>query len=83
MNAPVLVAYDSNFREPVATLRSIADCIEAGECGDVTQVAVVVLGDTCKVFGAGPGCEGDSIALLLQAGAYRLIKQVAEHGREA
>ena len=83
MTAPVLVAYERNFRDPVSTLRLLADDIEAGKYGDVSQVAAVVLGDTCEVFGAGPGCEGDSIALLLQAGAHRMIAQVANHGRDA
>lgn len=75
------VIYETNFRDVPATLRAIADQIEAGDFGAVSQCAVVALGDTCEVFGLGPGCEGDSIALLLQAGAMRMIEQVANHGR--
>lgn len=81
--AEVHTLYPTNFRDPAATLRVIADEIEAGKHGGVTQVAVVLLGEKCEVFGAWSGCEGDSIALLLQAGAQRMISAVANHGRDA
>lgn len=81
--AEVTTLYESNFRAPAATLRVIADEIEAGKHGEVTQVAIVLLGDTCEVFGAGPDADGSTIATLLQAGAHRMIVAVAEHGRGA
>ena len=80
--AEVHTLYESNFRAPAATLRVIADEIEAGKHGDVTQLAVVLMGDTCEVFGAGPDADGATIALLLQAGAHRMIVAVANQGRE-
>ena len=78
----VVTLHETNFRDPVATLRKIADGIEAGEYGGVGSVAVVVLGDACEVFGAGEDSEAPAIALLLHAGFMRLSGAVAEHGRE-
>lgn len=75
------VIYASNFREVVPTLRKIADSIEAGEFGEVNEMALVIMGDKLEVFGAGPTCDGASIALLLQAGAHRMIREVVDHGR--
>ena len=80
--AEVTAIYETNFRQPAATLRVIADEIEAGKHGEVTQVAIVLLGDTCEVFGAGPDADGSTIATLLQAGASRMINAVAQHGRD-
>lgn len=79
--AEVVTAYETNFRDVPATLRVIADEIEAGKHGDVGQCAVVLLGETCEVFGAGFDCDGSSIAVLLQAGAMRMVREVADHGR--
>lgn len=81
--AEVHTLYPTNFRDPAAKLRAIADDIEAGKHGEVTQIAVVLLGETCEVFGAGPDADGSTIATLLQAGAQRMISAVANHGRDA
>jgi hypothetical protein len=81
--AEVHTLYPTNFRDPAATLRAIADDIEAGKFGEITQVAMVMLGDTCEVFHAGPDADGATIATLLQAGAHRMISAVANHGRDA
>jgi hypothetical protein len=78
----LLVLRDSNFRQVAPTLRKIADMIEAGEYGDVSEAALVLLGDKCEVFGMGRDAEGDTIVLLLQAGAHRMIREVANYGRE-
>ena len=72
--------YDSNYRDPVATLRSIASDIEAGKYGDVGSVGVVLLGDTMEVFGMGKDSEAPSVGLLLHAGFLRLSKAIEEHG---
>jgi hypothetical protein len=79
--APVVTLYESNFRDPAATLRHIADNIEAGVYGEIGSLGVVLLGDTCEVFGAGPDSDPSSTALLLQAGAHRMIGGIASHGR--
>ena len=78
----VVTLRDSNYRDPVATLRSIADKIEAGAYGAVGCVAVALLGDTMEVFGAGPDSDGSSVAVLLHAGFLRLSDAVERHGRE-
>jgi hypothetical protein len=77
----VVSLYETNFRDPAATLRTIADEIEAGKYGAVGSVGVVVMGSTCEVFGAGEDSEPCSVALLLQAGAHRMIQAMADHGR--
>lgn len=82
MSAQVVTLHESNFRDPVATLRNVADDIEAGIFGDVGSVAVVVLGDTMEVFGMGQDSEAPSIALLLHAGFMRLSRSVEQHGQE-
>lgn len=84
MTAPalnVVPLYDSNHRDPAATLRKIADEIEAGEYGEVGSVAVVLLGDTMEVFGMGTDAEGPSIGMLLHAGFMRISKAIEEHGK--
>lgn len=80
--AEVVVLHDSNYRDPVATLRQLADDIEGGEYGAVGCVGVVVLGDKMEVFGMGEDSEAPSVALLLHAGFMRLSRSIEEHGRE-
>lgn len=77
----IVELYGSNIRDPVATLRRIADDIEAGVYGSVGSAGLVLLGDTMEVFGFGPDSEAPSVALLLHAGFLRLSKSVEEHGR--
>jgi hypothetical protein len=79
--AELFVLQESNFRDPAATLRKIAGQIEAGNYGPVGSIALVVLGDTMEVFGAGPDAEAPSIALLLHSGFLRLSRSLEEHGR--
>jgi hypothetical protein len=77
----VVSLYESNSRDPVATLRIIAGEIEAGKYGAVGSVGLVVMGDTVEVFGMGDDATGPSIASLLYAGFLRLMKPIVEHGR--
>lgn len=80
--AKVVQLYESNIRQPVeATLRLIADQIEAGDYGAVGTCALVVLGDKMEVFGFGEDSEPCAVAVLLQAGAMRMIRSVERHGR--
>ena len=76
----VVTLHESNFRDPAATLRKIADEIEAGRYGAVGCVGLALLGDTMEVFGAGIDSEAPSVALLLHAGFLRLSRSVEEHG---
>lgn len=77
----VVTAYPSNFRDPAATLRVLADDIQAGKYGDVGTVGVVLLGNTLEVFGMGKDSEGPSVGLLLHSGFLRLSRALEEHGR--
>lgn len=77
----VVTLQDSNFRDPVATLRKIADEIESGNYGEIGTVGVVLLGNTMEVFGFGADSEAPSVALLLHAGFMRLSKSIEEHGQ--
>lgn len=78
----VVTLHESNYRDPVATLRLIADQIEAGEHGEVGCVALVVLGDELSVFGMGPDAEGPSVHYVLCGGARKLESALLEHGQE-
>ncbi len=40
----VVTLYESNFQDPVATLRKLADDIESGKYGDVASLGVVLAG---------------------------------------
>lgn len=77
----VVTLNESNFRDPVATLRVIADDIEAGKYGDVTSVGLCLFGDSMEVFGMGSDAEAPTIALLLHAGFSRLSNSLERHGR--
>jgi hypothetical protein len=77
----VVTLQESNYRDPVATLRRIADDIEAGEYGPVGCAAVALLGNSMEVFGMGPDSEAPSVALLLHAGFMRLSRSIEEHGQ--
>lgn len=81
MTENVSVLYASNFRDPVATLRNIADEIEAGKYGEVGCIGIAVLGDRLEVFGAGPDSEGPAVAVTLHAGFMKLTRAIEEHGQ--
>lgn len=80
MTAEVITLYESNFRDPAATLRKIADEIEGGKHGHVGCLAVALLGDTFEVFGAGEDSDGPSVCTLLQAGVTRIVNSIEGHG---
>jgi hypothetical protein len=77
----VVPIYESNFRDPVETLRVIANDIEAGKYGAVGTVAVAVFGDTMEVFGLGVDSDGPTIALVFQAASLRFAREIEKHGR--
>jgi hypothetical protein len=82
VSAEIVTLYNSNARDPVATLRKIADQIEAGEYGDVGSVGLVLLGDTMEVFGMGDDAAGPSIGILLHAGFQRISNAIERHGKD-
>lgn len=73
----VVTLQASNFRDPVATLRVIADEIEAGKHGVIGIVAIALRGDTdledVSVFGTGPESEPAAMAILF----YRAFQKIA------
>lgn len=77
----VVSLYESNYRDPAATLRKIADEIEAGDYGEIGCVGVAILGNTMEVFGAGIDSEVPTVALLLHAAFMRLSRSIEEHGK--
>lgn len=74
MSVKVVTLQESNYRDPVKTLRLIADDIEKGQYGDVGCVGLVLLGNTMEVFGMGKDSEAPSVALLLHSGFARLSR---------
>jgi len=77
----VVTLQESNFRDPAATLRLIADDIDSGKHGQVGCVAIVILGDELAVMGLGPDAEAPSVALLLQAGIQKLVEPIVNAGK--
>jgi hypothetical protein len=71
--------YESNFRDAAASLRRMADDIEAGSYGEVHGVAVVLDGDKIEVFGMGKKSEPEQTALLLQAGSLKLTRMFLDY----
>lgn len=70
--AEVFTLNETNFRDPAATLRRVADQIEAGEYGEVNHAGLVIHGETLEVFGMGKDSEAESVAMLLHAGFMRM-----------
>jgi hypothetical protein len=70
-----------DYREPVKSLRNLADQIEAGDFGEVTSCGVVIFGDTMDVFGSGTDSAAPTIALLFNAAAHRFAKEIEGHGQ--
>jgi hypothetical protein len=79
-NPKVVEIGGNNFRDPVKTLRRIADEIEFGEYGDVGCLGVVLLGSRMEVFRAGIDAEPCSVALLLHSGFLRMSQEIEKHG---
>lgn len=77
----VVEIYPSNFRDPAATLRKIAEDIESGKHGEVGCIGIVLLGDELKVFGAGQDSEGPSVHYVLSCGVAMMQKSALDHGK--
>lgn len=80
MGAPVEVLYETNLRDPAAQLRKIADSIDADKYGDVTTLAVVLMGREMEVFGGGTDYSAPTVALLLHSGFLRMSQAVESAG---
>lgn len=81
MSAEIIEFDNTSQRDAVATLRKIANDIEAGQYGEVDSVAVCLLGDTFEIFGMGDDRTGEKVSLLFQAGVQRIANAVESHGK--
>lgn len=76
----VVTLQETNFRDVPATLRAIADAIDADEYGDVVQASIVMQTHQTLVFHLGEGDAAD--AHLLFACAQRLLESAVLDGGE-
>lgn len=81
MSAEIIEFTNDSQRDAVATLRKVADQIEAGFFGEVDSVALCVLGSTFEVIGMGDDRTGEKVSLLLQAGVQRIANAIESHGK--
>lgn len=79
-NLKVVSIYPSNFRDPAAALRSIADRIDAGELGEVGTCAVAIFADELTVYGSGPYSEGPTVHYLFCSAANFMQQQLTAYG---
>ena len=70
----VVELYPTNFRDVVATLRTIADEVERGDFGEVKCCAIAMRGTRLNIFSCGPDADVSSAAIVLMAGANRLAE---------
>lgn len=78
MTAQLVVMRDTNPLDIPATLRNIADAIEAGRYGEALGCAVVLDADKLEVFYTGSGEAGPNTHLLLGAGMAKMINGVMD-----
>lgn len=78
----VVTLYDTNFRDPAATLREIANNIEKGEYGGVGCCAVALMGNRLEIFGMGPDSEATTIHLVFCAAAQKLQETLLDYDQE-
>lgn len=78
----VVTLYKNNYRQVVPMLRRWTRSIENGEYGEVGSVALVILGDKLRVFGAGPDADPCTVAALLQAGNIKIVNRIVNHGSD-
>lgn len=71
MTATIHALPSAELQDIPSMLRKIAEAIEAGEYGDVTEAAVVTNGDEIQVFGLGRA-DGTVTHYLLACGQRRL-----------
>ena len=78
MTATLHVLRETNLLNVPATLRNIADSIEAGMFGDVKGAALVLDADKVDVFYTGTGEAGANAHLLFSIGAAKMVNAVLE-----
>lgn len=76
MVAEVVTLYETNYRDVPATLRHVADLVEGGEFGNVSDVAFVIHADSgVEIFQSGDGDAGTA-CILFQAALQKIIMGV-------
>lgn len=78
MSAELVVLRETNVLDVPATLRKIADGIEAGEFGEAVACTVVLDAHSLEVFYMGSGEAGPNAHLLLHAGAAKMLQRVLD-----
>lgn len=75
--AEVIPLYESNYRDPAATLRVIADEIEAGNYGDVLEIGIAMnTGTSLEIFGTGPNSDAGTMCLLFTAALHKFARTI-------
>lgn len=74
----LVVMRETNLQNIPATLRNIADSIEAGEFGEARCCAVVLDAERLHVFYAGTGEAAPNTHMLLHAGMAKMMKAVMD-----
>lgn len=82
MSARLHVLREANLQDVPATLREIADSIEAGEYGTAKGCAVVLDADRVHVFYTGTGEAGPNAHLLFSVGAAKMVQVVIDSQRD-
>jgi hypothetical protein len=78
MAAELHVMRETNLHNVAATLRTIADGIEAGEYGQATGCVLVLEADALDVFYSGTGEAGPRTVLLLATAQAKIVNSVLE-----
>jgi hypothetical protein len=69
----VVTLIESNFRDPAATLRAIADEIDAGHYGEVSSAVLVLAANELSVIPMGRESDSGVACLLLNAAVNKLV----------
>jgi hypothetical protein len=75
VTADLVILRESTLRDVPATLRQIADRIDAGEYGKARSCVLVLRADAVEVMYMGDGEPGPSAHLLLHAGAAQVVEK--------
>jgi hypothetical protein len=68
----------ATYYDVAATLRRIADAVEAGEYGEIETGAIVLNGENLEVFGMGRYSELPAVHVLLHAAMLSIASGVSD-----
>lgn len=78
--------YGQTLRNSPAQLRALADRIERGDYGEVSTVALCLIGDSFEAFAWGDGINQESpspsAAGMFGAAQLRILQALESHGRD-